>query len=169
MDKDIKPLMAEFGAAVHDAQVLESSIELILSLLDKTGRSKRNAPNIEGLLSVYSDKPLGRLIQLLKRRIPVKDSEAELLKTALNTRNHLVHGFFKKEDRLKATLTPDGVTALIGEISKVRSVLRSANGITDRMLNDLLRKYNLSVEVLKEHAWEMFQKAKLEYLRRSIH
>lgn len=167
MDKDVEPLMAEFGAAIHDAQVLESSIELILSLLDKTAQPNEKAPSVDGLFSVYSNRCLGELIRLLKQRICVKDSEAELLKQALDTRNHLVHGFFKQEDRLKETLTPDGITTLINTIKNVRAVFRQAIVITDRFLNDLLQKYNLSVQSVKEHAWEMYKQANLEYLQRA--
>lgn len=113
-------LNAEFGAAVYDAQVLELSIELILSLLDKTIRPNESVPGIEGFFSVYADKPLGQLVGLLKQRISVKDSDAELLKQALNARNHLVHGFFKRDDRLKAAFTFDGITTLINGIKNVR-------------------------------------------------
>lgn len=108
MDNDIQALMAEFGAAVHDAQVLESSIELILSLLDQTAQRDEKVPEVEAF-GAYSDKTLGQLIGLLKHRISVSSSEEKLLRHALNTRNHLVHSFFRKEDRLRATLTPVGV------------------------------------------------------------
>lgn len=160
--------MAEFGAAVHDAQVLESSIELILSLLDQTARQGEEVPGVEALIS-YSDKPLGQLIGLLKRRITVADSEEKLLKDALIIRNQLVHSFFRREDRLKATLTPDGITALIDEVRNIRTLIQQANHTSDRMLDALLKKYGLSVEKLKENAVEMYRKANLEYLQRVIH
>lgn len=169
MDEDIQPLMAEFGAAVHDAQVLEGSIELILSLLDQTARSNEKVPGIEALFAVYSDKTLGQLIGLLKQRITVTGSEEKLLKEALGIRNHLVHAFFKQEDRLRSTLTPDGITSLIDEIGKIRTLIRQANDTSDRMLDELLKKYGLSVETLKEHAVEMYRKANLEYFQRVIH
>lgn len=168
MDEDIQPLMAEFGAAVHDAQVLESSIELILSMLDQTAEPNEVVPGVEALIA-YTDKTLGQLIGLLKRRITVTDSEGNLLKNALASRNHLVHSFFRQEDRLKATLTPDGITALIGEIRDIRALIGQANNISDRMLDGLLKKYGLSVEKLREHAVEMYRKANLVYLLRVTH
>jgi len=168
MDEDIKPLMAEFGAAVHDAQVLESSIEIILSLLDQTARQGEEVPGIEALIS-YSDKTLGQLIGLLKRRVTVTESEEKLLKDALIIRNQLVHSFFRREDRLKATLTPDGVTALIDEVRNIRTLIRQANDISDRMLDSLLKQYGLSVGQLEENAVKMYRKASLEYLKPVIH
>ena len=168
MDKDIQPLMAEFGAAVHDAQVLEGSIELILSLLDQTARPSEKVPGVDALIE-YSQKPLGQLIKLLKRRITIVKSDEKLLKDALDIRNHLVHLFFRREDRLMATLTPDGIAALADEIRDIRALIKEANNISDRILDELLRKYDLSVDKLKAHAMEMYRKANLLYLRRVVH
>lgn len=46
----------------------------------------------------------------------------------------------------------------------MRRLVQRANQVSDRFLDQLLKKYGLSVKKLKEHATEMYRKANLEYL-----
>jgi hypothetical protein len=169
MDPLIQPLMAEFGAAVHDAQVLERCIENILALLDKTVSPGEQLPDASKLYGSESTASLGSLVNALRKRIEVPRDVSDSLEEAIHTRNRLVHGYFKPEKRLVATLSETGIATLIAELREIRASLKGWTALTEKILDALLKRYGMSVEQLRDHAEVMYASAKLQEFRGTRH
>lgn len=161
--------MAEFGAAVFDAQVLESSLEHILALLDRTASQDERLPNASKLYGPDSKATLRELIQALRKRIELPQEISDQLEAVIKVRNSLVHGHFKPESRLSKTHTTEGLTALISELRAIRASLKDANKFTDGILDTLLRRYNTSIEDLRIHANAMYATAQMQEFRGTRH
>ncbi|MGH8528947.1 MAG: hypothetical protein ACRETN_03760 [Nevskiales bacterium] len=157
--------MAEFGAAVHDAQVLERSLEYILVLLDHTALPGEQLPNASELYGPESTASLGKLVNVLRKRIELPREDSDELEKAIKTRNSLVHGYFKPESRLVATLTASGADGLVSEIREIRASMKMWNKITDGILDTLLRRDGTSIKKLCELAETMYATAQLQEFR----
>jgi hypothetical protein len=154
--------MAEFGAAVHDAQVLEKSLELILAILSSDETLRSSLPALGAIYAPDTHKTLGQLIKALRKVVDLPKQADDQLELVLKTRNSLVHGHFKNEGRLRATLTTAGVQTLLSELHGIRGALKSAKHLTDGILDRLLEKYGMSVEAARAEAQRKFVEANLE-------
>lgn len=161
--------MAEFGAAVHDAQVLEQSLELILAVLSSDESLRRSLPALGAIYSPDTQRTLGQLINTLRKVIDLPKEANDQLEAVLKTRKSLVHGYFKNERRLGATFTAAGVQTLVSELHNIRGSLKAANELTDGILNQLLAKYGMSIEAAKADAERQYMEASLAEFRGTFH
>lgn len=148
MDLDVMPLMAEFGAAVYDAQVLESGVSLLMALTTKyQGAHFSNRP-VNALDSSQVDKTLGELFRLVQEKQYFTHAARKKIQKAIRQRNILVHTFLT--DRAKLSLTPSGRAQIVSEIETNRSLLREAGSIVDSLINKYLNEYGTSIEEIKK-------------------
>ena len=89
-----REVFARFGLAAYHAQCLEYELIGLLLLLKRVNMA---VIDLEALLSTeqsLSKRTLGQLIYQLKSKISLDSTYEEMLTTALEKRNYLMHHFF---------------------------------------------------------------------------
>lgn len=91
MSITVENIYQKVGEALHLGQTLEFSTRALISVLNDNFESKID---IDGLIVKSDRKTLGLLINELKQLSKIDDAGCEILKKALNNRNHIAHSFF---------------------------------------------------------------------------
>lgn len=148
MDEDVVPVFAQFGAAVHDAQVLEQGLALLMTLAAAyQGANFPSAPRA-ALSGREEQKTLGELFVAVRKKEYFTNKEERMIWSAIRERNELVHSFLT--ERAQAMLTPRGRLDVLTTLTEIREKLRSAGRIVDSLIDHYLREYDTSVESIKE-------------------
>lgn len=103
--ENLHQLYAEFGMAAEKAQVLELEAgNVILSFValtvDPKDISTADKIGYKKLVDEVDRKTLGNLLRQIRKIVEFDSSSEEIISEALNKRNYLVHGFFKKQKNL---------------------------------------------------------------------
>jgi hypothetical protein len=147
-DRDLAPIYAAFGAAVHDTQVLEFGLLLLMALATRYEDAEFSFPAPgEALAPGSAGRTLGELFRAVKDKEYLDADQRRLLRRAIRRRNELIHGFMV--ERVEQFLTPEGRDALRTELQRTRQLLGSANGVVTGLVDRYLAEYGTSVEELK--------------------
>ena len=142
-DRDLAPIYAAFGAAVHDTQVLEFGLLLLMALATRYEDAEFSFPAPgEALAPGSAGRTLGELFRAVKDKEYLDADQRRLLRRAIRRRNELIHGFMV--ERVEQFLTPEGREALRTELQRTR-----ANGVVTGLVDRYLAEYGTSVEELK--------------------
>ena len=152
--EDLAPVYAEFGAAVHDTQVLEFGLVLLMALATRydDARFERNA--VASLSSAQAGKTIGELFRAVRKKEHFTSPERKAIHKAIRLRNDLVHRFMV--DKVESLLTPEGRASLLQEIRAIREAVQAADRINASLIDHYLREYGTSVDELKDYASELF-------------
>lgn len=155
MDKDLIPVLSEFGAAVHSAQILEYGLGLLQSLIAvnqniefSTGPKKAFRMGNEG-------KTLGEIFKAVKEKEFFTSAEEKEIWGAINLRNDLVHSFLVERGLQAAS--PKGRIEIVAEVAEVHAKIRKATEIVDFLIDKYLAEYNTSIEDAKAAADELWE------------
>jgi hypothetical protein len=166
--RETREVYARAGLALYCAQCLEHEIVNILAIAAMLRRSRqRTTPEGNQDYEKYIDrvwdegfrKTLGGLItSLAKSGVKVPPDVRDELIRSLDTRNHLVHAFFR--EKAEAWFEPDGRRVMAEELKEMREQfvktdrslhaltepLRVARGFSDRIVERYveLRKQGVS-------------------------
>ena len=149
------PVFERLGAAVFCCQTFEHSISYLIALAveaaegDTTGQ--RQAASIER----NSSLTLGKLLDVLKKTVPMHAAEVDALRLALKLRNRIVHHWLS--DNIERLKTSVGRKDSVDRLNAAASALRIADSIANKHIDAFLKRYGLSTEALKEHADVMFR------------
>ena len=155
MNKDIVPIMSEFGAAVHSAQVLESGLGLLQSLIALHQDIKFSVGPNKAFRAGNEAKSLGAIFKAVKELGFFTSAEEKEIWRAINIRNNLVHSFLV--ERALQMAKTKGRREVLAEVAEIRVAIRKATEIVDFWIDKYLAKYNTSIEDAKaaaEKLWE---------------
>lgn len=155
MDKDVALVFAEFGAAVHDAQILESALGLLMALVSKYQDAQFSAGPEKALCGSGEEKTLGEIFRAVKKKEYFTPAEEKIIRGAIRTRNKLVHSFM--HEKAPQMLAPKGRRSVLSEVLEVRDTLKGATRVVDSLIDKYLAEYGASVESIKAHLEQFWQ------------
>jgi hypothetical protein len=152
---ELAPVYAEFGAAVHDTQVLEFGLVLLMALATRYDDADFSSAAVESLSSVDAGKTVGELFRAVRRKEHFTTPERKAIHKAIRLRNDLVHRFLVH--KVEALLTADGRQELVSEIRRIRKAVQRADRIVASLIDRYLEEYGTSLDELQDYASELFQ------------
>lgn len=152
---DLAPVYAEFGAAVHDTQVLEFGLVLLMALATRydDARFERNA--VAALSSAQAGKTIGELFRAVRKKEHFTSPERKAIHKAIRLRNDLVHRFMV--DKVEQLFSETGRRELAEELQGIRKAVQYADGIIASLIDRYLEEHGASLEELQEYAEDLFE------------
>ena len=152
---ELAPVYAEFGAAVHDTQVLEFGLVLLMALATRydDARFERNA--VAALSSAQAGKTIGELFRAVRKKEHFTSPERKAIHKAIRLRNDLVHRFMV--DKVEQLFTDTGRQELADELRGIRHAVQYADGIIASLIDRYLKEHGASLEELQAYAEDLFQ------------
>lgn len=151
---DLAPVYAEFGAAVHDTQVLEFGLVLLMALATRYDDAQFGADSVNALSTAQAGKTVGELFRAVRKKEHFTSPERKAIHKAIRLRNDLVHRFMV--DKVESLFTPEGRESLLQEIRAIREAVQTADRINASLIDHYLEAYGTSVDELKDYAAELF-------------
>lgn len=151
---DLAPVYAEFGAAVHDTQVLEFGLVLLMALATRYDDAQFGSDAVTALSSAQAGKTVGELFRAVRKKEHFTSPERKAIHKAIRLRNDLVHRFMV--DKVESLFTAEGREDLLQEIRAIREAVQTADRINASLIDHYLQEYGTSVEELKDYAAELF-------------
>lgn len=149
VDELLAPVFLEFGKAVYICQCFESSLCLLLSMMAHESAQGEDGA-FQAAWDFHSKKTLGHLLKLLRERIEVPKELDEYLGVGVDKRNEIVHGFLVKNTARLAD--SKGRLEVERELITLKQEVKRRDIVVNGILDDLLKKYGLSNEILKRNA-----------------
>ena len=138
VDEHIKTVYARFGIALYFAQVLEHGLANALMFVEFLPRRagepvsrQQWEAEFDLFLNEQFRKPLGRLINGLRKTISVPAGLETLLVDALETRNFIAPHFFR--ERAEAFMSRSGRNRMIEELTSARQLFEAAEEKLDEV------------------------------------
>lgn len=152
---ELAPVYAEFGAAVHDTQVLEFGLVLLMALATRydDARFERNA--VAALSSAQAGNTIGELFRAVRKKEHFTSPERKAIHKAIRLRNDLVHRFMV--DKVEQLFTDAGRQELADELRGIRQAVQYADGIIASLIDRYLKEHGASLEDLHAYAEDLFQ------------
>jgi hypothetical protein len=152
---ELAPVYAEFGAAVHDTQVLEFGLVLLMALATRydDARFERNA--VAALSSAQAGKTIGELFRAVRKKEHFTSPERKAIHKAIRLRNDLVHRFMV--DKVEQLFSDTGRQELADELRGIRQAVQYADGIIASLIDRYLKEHGASLEDLQAYAEDLFQ------------
>lgn len=151
---DLAPVYAEFGAAVHDTQVLEFGLVLLMALATRYDDAQFGTDSVKALSTAQAGQTVGELFRAVRKKEHFTSPERKAIHKAIRLRNDLVHRFMV--DKVEDLFTPEGRESLLQEIRAIRDAVQSADRINASLIDHYLQEYGTSVDELKDYAAELF-------------
>lgn len=152
--EELAPIYAEFGAAVHDTQVLEFGLVLLMALATRYDDAHFTAEAVRALSSAHAGQTLGELFRVVRKKEYFTSPERKSIHKAIRLRNELVHRFMV--DRVEQILSPEGRQTLLEEIRGIRGAVQNADRIIASLIDRYLEEYGTSLEELQDYASDLF-------------
>lgn len=149
------PVFERLGGAVYCCQSFEHSISYLIALAVEATEGDPTGQLQTASLEHSSSLTLGRLLDTLKKTVPMQDVETDALRLALKLRNKIVHHWLS--DNIERLKTPEGRKDSIDRLNAATSALRIAESIANEYIDAFLKRYGLSTEALKEQADSTFR------------
>lgn len=157
---DLAPVYAEFGAAVHDTQVLEFGLVLLMALATRYDEADFGSHAVESLSSVDAGKTVGELFRAVRKKEHFTSPERKAIHKAIRLRNDLVHRFMVQ--KVEALLTEEGRQSLLREIRGIRQAVQRGDRIVASLIDRYLEEYGTSLEELQDYAADLFEDGNAE-------
>jgi len=152
---ELAPVYAEFGAAVHDTQVLEFGLMLLMALATRYEDADFGSSAVESLSSVDAGKTVGELFRAVRKKEHFTSPERKAIHKAIRLRNDLVHRFMVQ--KVEALLTAEGRQGLLGEIRGIRQAVQRGDRIVASLIDRYLEEYGTSLDELQDYASDLFE------------
>lgn len=121
--EQIRELYARYGLAVHQAQLVERQLAMLLATEYGPGPSCITAAQYDELLASFFQKTLGNLIATLRKKVSLPLDFADRLDRTLSMRNWLVHRYFW--ERAVPFTDTAGRDSMIRELTDATTFLES--------------------------------------------
>lgn len=151
---ELAPIYAEFGAAVHDTQVLEFGLVLLMALATRYDNAQFTSDAVKALSSAQAGQTLGELFRAVRKKEYFTSPERKAIHKAIRLRNDLVHRFMV--DKVEQFLSSDGRQTLLDEVRGIREAVQAADRIIASLIDRYLEEYGTSLEELQDYASELF-------------
>lgn len=142
-------MYAKFGVAVYFAQVLEAGVVNHLAFLRALRRKQQRPFDIDDVFQRLFGQTLGS--NLKQTRDLLKEDDwpiADELAAALETRNELVHHYWRR--RIMKTGTARGRQEMIGELETIQDQLAAADASLVKATRALWDKAGIDFEWVEE-------------------
>jgi hypothetical protein len=149
-DAELTPVYAEFGAAVHDAQVLEFGLILLMALATRYDQAHFPEGPRESLSPARIGKTLGQLFFAVREKEYFTKAEKKMIFKAIRKRNDLIHGYMV--DRVHDLLSADGRQFLLEDIRRTRKSLQDADRVNASLIDRYLQDYGTSLDEVEAQA-----------------
>lgn len=144
MHRDVVPIFAEFGAAVHVAQRLEFGLALLLAFAAKFDHARIPRSSVERLYSRQAEQTLGELFGSVRKHEYLTRAEQKTIYKAIRERNTLVHSYLL--DKGELMLTPEGRAELLDDLARMQKALLAADEVVESLVDRYLREHDVSVD-----------------------
>ena len=152
---DLAPVYAEFGAAIHDTQVLEFGLVLLMALATRYEDAKFDSDAVSNLSSAQAGQTIGELFRAVRKKEHFTSPERKAIHKAIRLRNDLVHRFMI--DKVEHLLTVEGRKDLVEELQAIRRAVQYADKIIASLMNHYLDEYGASLDELQDYAAGLFE------------
>lgn len=152
---ELTPIYAEFGAAVHDTQVLEFGLVLLMALATRYDDAHFTTEAVRALSSAHAGQTLGEIFKAVRKKEFFTSPERKAIHKAIRLRNELVHRFMV--DKVEQFLSSEGRQALLEELHGIREAVQAADRIIASLLDRYLEEYGTSLEELQDYASDLFR------------
>ena len=149
--RKLDPVVFKLGSAVLVCQIFEGSLVLLHQLIDE---EENVAGKTLRIGSDYNKHTLGRLINLLKRRIDVPADAMEFVYEAIEIRNEVIHGYMTFPQNMAKFESDDGINSLILDLDDRTNAIRNRDNLVCSLIDQYLEKYGTSTKKLKQLAEE---------------
>lgn len=119
-----REVYARFGLAVYFAQVLEHALVTFLVVSRSLGLAFTTVAERDAFEADLFGSTMGQQLQLALAEAPIADADTDRLKTALRTRNFLVHNYFR--ERVTDMVSESGRNRMLEELDRMRDELKAA-------------------------------------------
>jgi hypothetical protein len=150
----LAPVFLELGRAVYVCQCFESSLCFLLSLMAHESAQGEDGA-FQASWDFHSKKTLGNLLKTLRERIEVPVELDAFLGEGVDKRNEIVHGFLTHN--AQRLTDPKARLEVEQELVALKLEVKRRDVAVNKLLDALLKKYDLSNEKLKRNAdrlWE---------------
>lgn len=144
----LDPVVFKLGAALYISQIFEGSLIFLHQLIDEDER----VTGITKISDDYSKKTLGKLLNLLKRRIDVPQQSLDYIFEAIELRNNIVHGYLISEQNMAQFESEAGIASLAQDLDYKLNQIRERDHHVCSLIDQYLKKYGTSTEALKKLA-----------------
>jgi hypothetical protein len=145
----LDPVMLEFGATVYICQIFENSLCLLLALISEH-RLPSDGQSFGASWDFHSGKTLGQLVSALGQQLDLPPDLEAFLREGIKKRNAVIHGFMTR--KALPLVEPNGRLEIIDELRTLRKDIRARDLLIVKLADTLLKKYNLSTDILKKRA-----------------
>jgi len=152
---DLAPVYAEFGAAIHDTQVLEFGLVLLMALATRYEDAKFDSDAVSNLSSAQAGQTIGELFRAVRKKEHFTSPERKAIHKAIRLRNDLVHRFMI--DKVERLLSAAGRQDLMEELQAIRRAVQYADQIIASLMNHYLDEYGATFEELQDYASSLFE------------
>ena len=95
MNNLLAPVFLELGKAIYICQCFESSLCFLLSTMEHESANGEDGV-FQAAWNFHSKNTLGRLLKSLREQIDVPEDLVENLRTGIDKRNEIVHGYLER-------------------------------------------------------------------------
>jgi hypothetical protein len=150
----LAPVYAEFGAAVHDTQVLEFGLVLLMALATRYDDARFGKNAVASLSSAQAGKTIGELFRAVRKKEHFTSPERKAIHKAIRLRNDLVHRFMV--DKVEQLFSESGRQGLVAELQGIRKAVQYADGIIASLIDHYLSEHGASLDDLRAYAADLF-------------
>jgi hypothetical protein len=144
--RSLNAALRAYAEAMSSAQVLETGLGLLLLHVQHERTTQKTLEELTDLHGYLFRRPLGNLIKLLKKEVPVPPRLEADLTTALDLRNLIAHRYFR--ERLAEWLLPSGLTKVTMELKEIKMTFDLVSKKIHRLEESLCEKATYEKELL---------------------
>lgn len=151
----MKEMFANYGLAMMRASFVEKTLMLLLVAINQIGQSDVHREDIHSVIFADNKKTFGKLLEKLKRKIPLSTDLENEIKEAIDKRNYLAHHFFFQN---KENLISGDLNILSREIQETGDVFLSVLPKIDELLIFFLKQFNIPYENVNDEVTKLVSK-----------
>lgn len=153
--QEIAPMFEAYGAACYEAQHLESSLRLLLCLVQEHTKVAARHAASSLIESEKMQRTLGDLFKAAQDKEYFTEVERSKINKAIKERNFVVHSYWDK--RIQYSIKPEGRSWVVLDLNEHRELFRSATAIINSLIDRYLNEYGVSVEHFAEKTSEIWE------------
>lgn len=144
-----KTVLARAGAALSQAQVLESAVQNLLVISGIVSRDVTSLAAFDQLDEKLRQFTLGRLLREFRKETVLNAEEEKTIDQALDRRNFVAHHFFK--ERVVEFAGREGRDSMIAELLSYEDLFMEAEAIVSALAHAIATHIGVTEEKVKRH------------------
>ena len=145
----LTPVIYELGKALYIAQLFETSLLFLVSLLNHQGGQVNKESFMEGLSS-HGERTLGQLAGAFQKKLSLPENFVRFMSEGVAVRNSVAHGFvMRNTEKFRSA---EGRGAMIEELKDAQYELEQRRVFAEEALDRCLQVFGGSLEQLRIEA-----------------